>query len=109
MTSKEKDSLVGEKVLGFDCFSNDEDIKWFDYHYKMGFWHFTSNLRNSIELAEKLSQQNAIVEIKILNPRTIICCITSTKDKKISYSATATSIPEAICLAALYYSGVEIN
>lgn len=109
LTYRERDELVSKYVLKFDCFETSKGIEWYNYHYEMGLWHYSSNIKNAFELVENLTEQGLSIEILISALNTNTCKIKSLSDLTRSTFYTAPTVPEAITLSALLYSGFEFE
>lgn len=114
MTNKDRNQLISREVLKFDCFETDEGKDWYERHYDMGFWHYTTNLKSALELAEKVSMiypgEGVEVIMKICNGRNF-CKITSHGEspKKFDDYIEGETLEETICLATLKFRGILVD
>ncbi|MBH0160462.1 BC1872 family protein [Fictibacillus sp. 26RED30] len=111
MSRYEKDKLIAEKVLKFSCFSKETDIQWYDRHHKMGFWNYSSNLKNTCELLDILSNQGIQSIIFVESPNNFFCKFFTKEvtDNDFSFDSfeLGVTLQDAICLAALKF--IKIN
>ncbi|OMF84313.1 hypothetical protein [Paenibacillus sp. FSL R7-0337] len=112
MTSKERNQLISQYVLQFDCFESDQGLDWYNRYYDMGFWHYSTSLTSALELAEKVSRidPNVTVEMKYQNGKGY-CRIRSHRitDDKGSIYLVGENMQEAICLAVLRHFEFDIK
>lgn len=105
LSNKEKDRLLCEKILEFECFKSQDGLEWFNYHYDLGFWRYSSDKKLMTEFLEKLGQKNIAIEL-IVKGNTYLCRMYNSSDfhEQLPFS-NANNIINACSLAAYrYYS-----
>ncbi|HDR7893920.1 MULTISPECIES: BC1872 family protein [Bacillus] len=109
ITNAEKDQLIAHKILLFDCFNTEEGSQWYQSHYNMGHWHYSSDIKSAIDLINRLSSKNIITEIKVIKTNSFLCrMFHKTLNKKTNFHESH-SLPMAICVATLTYFETEIT
>jgi len=112
MTHKERNQLISQNVLKFDCFGTDQGLDWYERHYDMGFWHYTTNLKSAIELAEKVSKMNDSIEVDMkIRKGKGYCRVRSQREMDIEWNSfiEGENMQEAICLAVLKHFEIDVE
>ncbi|MGP4080001.1 hypothetical protein ACTWQL_08790 [Pseudalkalibacillus sp. R45] len=110
MSNRERNLLISTTVLNLECFSTIEGRKWYDKHYQLGNWHYTSNLHDAIDLSKRVIQENLEMVIIYSNQK-YHCIISHKNDNNLPYlgKAVSKSLSESICLAVLQYKKINIK
>jgi hypothetical protein len=109
MTNSEKNKLISTKVLELECFSTSEGIQWYEKHYQLGNWHYTTNLNDAMDLSKRVIIDNLEMVINYSGEK--FQCKISIKNKtsKILGEAVSYSLSESICLAILQFKNIKIE
>lgn len=107
MTNRERNKLISEKVLELECFSTFDGIQWYDKHYLLGNWHYTTNLFDAMDLAKRIIKDN--LEMVIIYSSQKYQCKIILKDGDFHNlgEAVSNSLSESICLAILKYKQIN--
>lgn len=109
MTNQEKNLLIAQDVLQFDCFKRTEGIAWYEKHYDLGQWRYCSRLSDAMDLAERILQDKTIqFQIVMSNENYECSVLQSNATNTPSYKANAKTLPEVICLAALFTKNIQV-
>lgn len=111
MTSAEKNLLIAKDVLQFDCFNTEEGRNWYRKHYDLGLWHYCTQLSDAIDLSERILQDISL-NLQILISRDKYECTLMKSNEERSTQLgkiEGSTLPEVICLAALYLKDIEVN
>ncbi|AIQ34701.1 hypothetical protein R50345_08800 [Paenibacillus sp. FSL R5-0345] len=104
----EKDKLVAMNVMGLNYFNSPESIDWYQQHYELGLWHYTSNIQDANKILQKLSEENKKVTIHMLSQNVFHCCFYENEGDTKSF-ISSNSLSDAICLAAIQYKKKELQ
>lgn len=109
MTNREKNKLISNNVLELECFSTIEGRQWYDKHYQLGNWHYTTNLLDAMDLSKRVIKDNLVMFISYSNQK--YYCQISVKNETLSIlgEAKSNSLSESICLATLQYKKINIE
>jgi hypothetical protein len=109
MTNREKNMLLSTEVLELECFSTLEGKHWYEKHYQLGNWHYTTNLHDAIDLSKRIIKDNLELVIYYSNQK--YKCQINHKHNNLPNlgAAVSTSLSESICLAVLKYKKVNIE
>ncbi|EPC8419159.1 hypothetical protein ACR3AO_001731 [Bacillus wiedmannii] len=103
-----KDKLIADQILLFDCFNTEEGYQWYQNHYNMGHWHYSSDIKSAIDLINRLSSKSIITEIKVIKTNSFLCrMLHKNLNKKTNFYENS-SLPMAICITTLTYFEPEI-
>lgn len=103
MENSEKDKLIAHKILLFNCFDTEEGFQWYKNNYNRGHWHYSSDIKSSLDLVNRLSSHNIITEIKVIQTNTFLCRMCHKNSNKQTKFYEDSSLPMAICITALTY------
>jgi hypothetical protein len=112
MTTRERDALVAEKVMGWtrvrnmgDCDEFRKNDYWgFNGVYTDRIPHYTTDISAAWQAADKFH----IVELQKFGARNIYRCFVYT-DSNHNGAGVANTAPEAICKAVLTAVGVDVE
>jgi hypothetical protein len=109
MTNRERNELISNKVLELDCFSTLEGKQWYDKHYQLGNWHYTTNLNDAVDLSKRIIDDNLEMIIHYSGQK--YQCRIIPKDSNLPYlgDGISNSLSESICLAVLQYKKINIE
>ncbi|WLR60635.1 BC1872 family protein [Guptibacillus hwajinpoensis] len=109
MTVEEKNLVIARDVLRFKCFETIEGLNWYRKHYDLGQWRYFTRLSDAIDLSERMLKGSSIdFQVLISKDKYEITIITA-KDKTPLFKTEGSTLPEVICLAALYLNDIAIE
>ncbi|MGG3271490.1 hypothetical protein ABEP16_21505 [Priestia aryabhattai] len=109
LTNREKNLIIARDVLAFECFEDEEGIQWYNKHYSMGHWRYCTDLKDAIDLSKRILNDDHSFKI-IMSKNRYECHVIITKQPERSLlKAYGESLPDVICLASVYYKGIDIN
>ncbi|EJR78558.1 hypothetical protein PDQ31_14420 [Bacillus cereus] len=107
LSNIEKDNLIAIFVRKLDSLVGKEpNIDWYDNMYFEGWFNYTTNLHDALNIAKILTKNNDLQFAMKHNGNEYMCCFHNITEKPVySYCKT---LEEAICLAALRHCGIKI-
>ncbi|MEX3748366.1 BC1872 family protein [Lysinibacillus xylanilyticus] len=110
MTNAEKNLLVARDVLKFNCFDTKEGVNWYRKHYDLGQWRYCTRLSDAIDLSERILKDISInFQILISKDKYECTLVRPNEDSPPLFKIEGSTLPEVICLAALYLKDIEVN
>jgi hypothetical protein len=110
MTNEEKNLVIARDVLKFNCFETKKGVNWYQKHYDLGQWRYCTRLTDAFDLSERLLNEECI-DIQVLLSKENFECILISHDENRTpiFKTEGSTLPEVICLAALYLKGIKFN
>lgn len=112
MTSKERNQLISQYVLKFDCFETDQGLDWYERYYDMGFWHYSTSLTSAVELAGKVSSMDPNIRVEMIFHNGKGHCRIypeQIKENEGNMYFVGENMQEAICLAVLRHFKIDVE
>jgi len=110
MTNAEKNLLIARDVLKFNCFDTNEGVSWYRRHYDLGQWRYCTRLSDAIDLSERILKGGNINFQVLITRNNYECTVISlNEDRTPLFKIDGSTLPEVICLAALYLKDININ
>ncbi|OMD41117.1 BC1872 family protein [Paenibacillus odorifer] len=102
LSYEEKDKIIAQEVLDFNCFNSAEGTYWFQKHYDLGLWRFTNNLQDATKVLDKMGESKLKANFLMLSPTQYQCSFYD-NDLDIESMICSETLADAICLAAITY------